>query len=189
MNLIFLGPPGVGKGTQAGLVCNHFGIIHLSTGDILRYEINRKSDIGKTAKSFIDQGALVPDDVLLNIIEARLSEPDIKNGYLLDGFPRTIPQAEGLNIILNNKSQKLDVVISLTAGEDELIQRLIKRGQDSGRSDDTPEIIRQRQEVYWKQTAPLVNFYMSKNLLKEVNGIGNIDEIKERILGELSSYA
>ena len=127
--------------------------------------------------------------MLLNIIEARLSEPDIKNGYLLDGFPRTIPQAEGLNSILNNKSQKLDIVISLTADEDELIQRLIKRGQDSGRSDDTPEIIRQRQEVYWKQTSPLVSFYMSKNLLKEVNGIGSIDEIKERILGELSNYA
>ena len=189
MNLIFLGPPGVGKGTQASLICDHFSILHLSTGDMLRSEINKKSSIGKTAKSFIDQGELVPDDVLLNIIETRLSEPDIKNGYLLDGFPRTIPQAEGLNSILNNKSQKLDVVISLTADEDELIQRLIKRGQDSGRSDDTPEIIRQRQEVYWKQTSPLVNFYMSKNLLKEVNGIGNIDEIKERILGELSSYA
>ena len=107
MNLIFLGPPGVGKGTQASLICDHFSILHLSTGDMLRSEINKKSSIGKTAKSFIDQGELVPDDVLLNIIEARLSEPDIKNGYLLDGFPRTIPQAEGLNIILNNKSQNL----------------------------------------------------------------------------------
>ena len=189
MNLIFLGPPGVGKGTQAKLICKHFSMLHLSTGDMLRSEINKKSDIGKTAKSFIDKGELVPDDVLLNIIEARLSEADIHCGYLLDGFPRTIAQAEGLNNILKNNLQKLDAVISLTADENELIQRLIKRGQDSGRSDDTPTIIKQRQDVYWKQTSPLVNFYMSKNLLKEINGIGSVNEIKDRILRVLENHA
>ena len=102
MNLIFLGPPGVGKGTQANLVCDYFGILHLSTGDMLRSEINKKSDIGTRAKAFIDQGDLVPDEVLLKIINSRLSDSDIKNGYLLDGFPRTIPQAKGLDTILKN---------------------------------------------------------------------------------------
>jgi len=189
MNLIFLGPPGVGKGTQARLVCDHFRMLHLSTGDMLRSEINKKSDIGITAKSFIDQGDLVPDEVLLNIINSRLLAPDIKNGYLLDGFPRTIPQAEGLNTILKDNSQVLDSVISLTADENELVKRLIKRGQDSGRSDDTPEIIKQRQEVYWKQTSPLIEYYLKKNLLKEIDGIGSIEDIKNRILESLNNHA
>lgn len=186
MNLIFLGPPGVGKGTQAKLICDYFDITHLSTGDMLRAEINNESDIGKTAKSFIDQGALVPDEVLLNIIDSRLSDSNVQNGYLLDGFPRTIPQAKGLNDILKNNGQKLDAVVSLTANENELIERLIKRGRDSGRSDDTPEIIKQRQEVYWKQTSPLINFYKDENLIKEIDGIGEINEIKNRILEVLN---
>ena len=189
MNLIFLGPPGVGKGTQANLVCDYFGILHLSTGDMLRSEINKKSDIGTTAKTFIDQGDLVPDEVLLKIINSRLSDSDIESGYLLDGFPRTIPQAEGLNAILKNNTQELDAVISLTADENELVERLIKRGHDSGRSDDTPEIIKQRQEVYWKQTSPLVDYYIDKNILIEIDGIGGINEIKNRILESLNSHA
>jgi len=189
MNLIFLGPPGVGKGTQASHICDHYGIIHLSTGDILRSEIKISSEIGKTAKSYIDQGALVPDDVLLDIINARLGKEDAQSGYLLDGFPRTIPQAEGLNDIMNNKSHNLDAVISLTADENELVQRLIKRGQDSGRTDDTPEVIKQRQEVYWEQTAPLVHYYSNNNVLIEVDGIGSIVEIKKRILTVLNKNA
>ena len=182
-------PAAAGAGTQAKLICDYFDIKHLSTGDMLRAEINNKSDIGKTAKSFIDQGALVPDEVLLNIIDSRLSDSNVQNGYLLDGFPRTIPQAKGLNDILKNNRQKLDAVVSLTANENELIERLIKRGRDSGRSDDTPEIIKQRQEVYWKQTSPLINFYKDENLIKEIDGIGAINEIKNRILEVLSSDA
>ena len=186
MNIILFGPPGSGKGTQALNICENLKIPHLSTGDMLRAEINNESDIGKTAKSFIDQGALVPDEVLLNIIDSRLSGSNVQNGYLLDGFPRTIPQAKGLNDILKNNGQKLDAVVSLTANENELIERLIKRGRDSGRSDDTPEIIKQRQEVYWKQTSPLINFYKDENLIKEIDGIGEINEIKNRILGALN---
>tara|TARA_Y100000746_G_scaffold96913_1_gene82466 strand:- start:981 stop:1550 length:570 start_codon:yes stop_codon:yes gene_type:complete len=189
MNLIFLGPPGVGKGTQARLVCENYGIIHLSTGDILRSEIKDSSEVGKVAKSYIDEGALVPDNVLLDIINLRLSKNDSQNGYLLDGFPRTIGQAEGLYDIMNIKKHKLDVAISLVAEENELIQRLINRGHDSGRTDDTPEIIKQRQEVYWKQTAPLIDFYSNKNVLVEINGIGSIPEIKNRIFMELDHYA
>tara|TARA_B100001250_G_scaffold391625_1_gene392698 strand:+ start:113 stop:682 length:570 start_codon:yes stop_codon:yes gene_type:complete len=189
MNLIFLGPPGVGKGTQARRVCEHYGIIHLSTGDILRSEIKDSSKVGKVAKSYIDAGALVPDNVLLDIINLRLGKNDTQNGYLLDGFPRTIPQAEGLYDIMNSKKHKLDVVISLVAEENELIQRLVNRGQDSGRTDDTPEIIKQRQGVYWKQTAPLIDFYSNKNVLVEIDGIGSIPEIKNRIFMELDRYA
>ena len=168
MRLVFLGPPGVGKGTQASAICNHFNILHLSTGDILRSEIENKSDIGLEAKSFMDQGELVPDTILLKII--------------LDGFPRTIPQADGLNQILLEQKQSLDVVVSLDANEEELVNRLIKRSLDSGRSDDSPDIIKQRQRVYWKQTAPLLEYYKNLNLLKNVNGIGEIEQITERIL-------
>ena len=186
MNIVLFGPPGDGKGTQAKYLAKKLNNFQVSTGDMLRAEINNESDIGKTAKSFIDQGALVPDEVLLDIIDSRLSDSNVQNGYLLDGFPRTIPQAKGLNDILKNNGQKLDAVVSLTANENELIERLIKRGRDSGRSDDTPEIIKQRQEVYWKQTSPLINFYKDENLIKEIDGIGEINEIKNRILGALN---
>ncbi len=186
MRLIFLGPPGVGKGTQAKRVCGHLGIIHLSTGDILRAEMAADSEIGQKAKSFIDDGELVPDDVLLGIMNNRLKKDDAQKGYLLDGFPRTIPQAEGLDNIMKNLSHTLDGAISLTADEDELVQRLINRGLESDRSDDTPEVIRQRQKVYWNQTAPLLEYYAQKNLLKSVDGLGDIPEITERILGVLN---
>jgi adenylate kinase len=185
MRLIFLGPPGVGKGTQAKLVCDCFDIIHLSTGEILRTEIAVQSNIGNKAKLFIDNGKLVPDNVLLNIINNRLRNNDAQKGYLLDGFPRTIPQAEGLEKIMKNLSHFLKAIVSLSADEDELVQRLINRSLESGRSDDAPDIIRQRQKVYWKQTASLLDFYRSKNLLKEVDGSGDIPEITERILGVL----
>ncbi|HCI16779.1 MAG: adenylate kinase [Candidatus Marinimicrobia bacterium] len=186
MRLIFLGPPGVGKGTQAKRICEHYNLIHLSTGEILRNEIAEKTNIGRKAKSFIDAGELVPDDVLLGMMNNRLKKDDVQSGYLLDGFPRTIPQANGLDNIMNNISHSLDCALSLNADENELVQRLINRGKESGRSDDTPEIIRQRQKVYWEQTAPLLDFYREKNLLKEVNGIGDIPEITERILKVLN---
>ena len=182
MHLIFLGPPGVGKGTQAKRICDRFDIIHLSTGEILRTEIAVQSNICNQAKLFIDNGKLVPDNVLLDIMDSRLRNNDAQKGYLLDGFPRTILQAEGLEKIMKKLSHSLKATISLSADQDELVQRLINRSLESGRSDDAPDIIRQRQKVYWEQTAPLLDFYRSKNLLKEVNGIGEISKITERIL-------
>ena len=182
MHLIFLGPPGVGKGTQAKKVCEHYKIIHLSTGEILRKEIFDKSEVGKQAKTYIDNGNLVPDNVILRIIENRLKASDAQYGYLLDGFPRTINQAEGLQKIMLQLKHKINSVISLTANEEELILRLIKRGKDSGRSDESPEIIRHRQKVYWRQTAPLLEYYNEKKVLKKVDGLGNITDITKRIL-------
>ena len=131
---------------------------------------------------YIDNGKLVPDNVLLDIMDSRLRNNDAQKGYLLDGFPRTILQAEGLEKIMKKLSHSLKATISLSADQDELVQRLINRSLESGRSDDAPDIIRQRQKVYWEQTAPLLDFYRSKNLLKEVNGIGDISKITERIL-------
>ena len=182
MHLIFLGPPGVGKGTQAKKVCEHYKIIHLSTGEILRKEISDKSEVGNQAKTYIDNGNLVPDNVILRIIENRLKASDAQYGYLLDGFPRTINQAEGLQKIMLQLKHKINSVISLTANEEELILRLIKRGKDSGRSDESPEIIRHRQKVYWRQTAPLLEYYNEKKVLKKVDGLGNITDITKRIL-------
>ena len=185
MKLLIMGPPGVGKGTQATLLKDQLKIVHLSTGDILRSEIKKKSNIGLKAKSYMDAGKLVPDQVLLDIINDRIIERDCIEGYLLDGFPRTLNQAIGLDNIMSSIHHSLDSAISLVADSDELVKRLIKRGIDSGRSDDTDEVIRNRQKIYWEETAPLLDYYKEKNILKEVNGIGDIKQITKRILEKL----
>ena len=189
MNLIFLGPPGVGKGTQAKILCDKYGILHLSTSDILRLEISEKTEIGNLAKSFINRGELVPDDNLLIMMNNRLNQDDTKSGYLLDGFPRTIEQAKGLNLILKKIEHKIDSVISLSGDEDELVNRLVNRGLNSGRSDDSIEIIRNRQQIYWNQTSPLLNYYEEMNLLKNVNGVGAINDINNEIIKIVDQYA
>lgn len=185
MRLILLGPPGVGKGTQAERLKDHYQIIHLSTGEILRGEMSALTSIGIQARQYIEEGKLVPDDILLNMMDNRLRQDDCENGYLLDGFPRTIPQARGLGKIMDDIGHLLDAVINLTADEEELITRLLRRAESSGRSDDTEIVIRERQKVYWTQTAPLIQYYESRNLLKEINGLGSIEEITERILDAL----
>ena len=185
MKLLIMGPPGVGKGTQADRIKDKLKILHLSTGDILRAEVEAKSAIGVDAKLYMDFGKLVPDHILIEIVKERISKDDCENGYLLDGFPRTLPQAEGLDEMMHSIGHDLECAISLTADEDELVERLIKRGKESGRSDDTPEVIRNRQKIYWEQTAPLLDFYHGKGILKEVDGSGEIPEITERILDVL----
>ena len=185
MKLLIMGPPGVGKGTQADRIKDKLKILHLSTGDILRAEVEAKSVIGMDAKLYIDLGKLVPDHILIEIVKERISKDDCENGYLLDGFPRTLPQAEGLDEMMHSIGHDLECAISLTADEDELVERLIKRGKESGRSDDTPEVIRNRQKIYWEQTAPLLDFYRGKGILKEVDGLGEIPEVTERILDVL----
>ena len=178
-----MGPPGVGKGTQAKILKEKLGIAHISTGELLRTEIDNDTKIGKIAKRYINQGNLVSDNLILEIVKDRLAMADCKNGYILDGFPRTLNQAIGLEVIMKNISQNLDIAISLSANENELVERLIKRGLKSGRSDDNSDIIiRERQKIYWKLTAPLLKFYEDKNILKSIDGLGKIEEITYRII-------
>tara|TARA_B110000014_G_scaffold262762_1_gene257520 strand:+ start:1435 stop:2031 length:597 start_codon:yes stop_codon:yes gene_type:complete len=185
MKLLIMGPPGVGKGTQAKIIKDELGISHISTGELLRDEIAEKTNIGSVAKKYIDQGKLVPDEYLFEIVRERLNKPDCTNGYILDGFPRTLNQATGLEIIMDEYEQVLNKTISLYADEDDLVERLVKRGKDSGRSDDTSIIIRNRQKIYWQQTAPLLDFYNERKLLNNINGLGEIEEITNRILNAL----
>ena len=186
MRLVFIGPPGAGKGTQAERLKTHFKIVHLSTGYILREEINTNTGLGEKAKTFMNDGQLVPDDLLLKMMNKRLRQDDCKKGYLLDGFPRTLPQAQGLDSILKDLNKSLDRAVNLTADNDELIRRLVLRGQKSGRDDDSPDVIRKRQQVYWDQTAPLIDYYRRQQILTEINGIGEIPEITDRIIKSLT---
>ena len=177
-----MGPPGVGKGTQASILKDHYKIPHISTGEILRKEIALNSKIGKISKKYINDGMFVPDEILIEIIEDYLTKSKNTKGYILDGYPRNLQQVEDLEILLKKLNQSIDVVISITAKKGELINRLIKRRKDSGRSDDAIEIISKRQDVYWDQTAPIIKHYSEKDMLKEVDGIGTIEEITKRII-------
>lgn len=182
MKLLIMGPPGAGKGTQAKILAEKYNLIHLSTGDILRREIKKKTAIGLEGQSYMNRGNLVPDNVLLSIMDSTLiSLKD--SGIILDGFPRTIPQAEGLNIIFENLDSKIDHVLNIHVEEQILINRLIERAQSSGRADDTEEVITKRQKVYAKLTAPLVNFY--KNNIIQIDGDGSIDQVTQRILKQI----
>ena len=180
-----MGPPGVGKGTQANIIKDKYDIPHLSTGEILRKEIRQESKIGVISKKYIDDGLLVPDEILIKIIEKYISDANCSNGYILDGFPRNLQQVENLNELLIKLDHTIDIAISITADGNELIKRLIKRSEDSGRSDDTIEIISKRQKVYWEQTSPIIQYYKKTGILKEVNGIGTIAKITERIIAAI----
>ena len=182
MKLLIMGPPGVGKGTQAKILSKSLDVTHISTGEILRNEIQMDTKIGKIAKSFIDHGNFVPDKLVLDIISEKVCIKIPSEGYLFDGFPRTIPQATGFDKLLIERGHNLNAVINLTADENELIKRILDRGKSSGRSDEAINIVKKRQKIYWEQTAPLIDYYQKKNILKNINGIGEIEKITERIL-------
>ena len=174
-----MGPPGAGKGTQAKILAQKFSLVHLSTGDILRNEIDKASSTGLKAQTYMNAGNLVPDEVLLEMMDSTLS--GLKNqGVILDGFPRTIPQAEGLSKIFESLNQAIDGIINIEVDKNVLINRLVERAKKSGRADDTEEVIINRQNVYLKLTAPLIEFY-KKNLIS-IDGDGSIEEVTERIL-------
>jgi adenylate kinase len=183
MRLILLGPPGAGKGTQAKVLIDSYGIPQLSTGDILRSAIAAKTPMGLAAKEVMDRGDLVSDEIVNGIVSERLDQDDCKPGFVLDGFPRTIPQANSLESMLAEKNMGLDAVIEITANPDVLVERIARRAKESGvaRGDDNEEVLRNRLNVYREQTAPLVEFYRGKGLLKSVDGMQPVEDVTAAI--------
>jgi adenylate kinase len=185
--LLLIGPPGAGKGTQASLLAEYFGVPAISTGDIFRENVKNETALGLEAKGFMDRGEYVPDSLTNALVKDRISQADAETGFLLDGYPRTIDQVHQLDGFLEEMGKKLDVVVQLTADTEELIRRLLQRAQEQGRADDTPEVIRRRQEVYEEQTAPLIDVYVSRSLVAKINGLGEIDEVTGRIIEALEA--
>lgn len=182
LNLILFGPPGAGKGTQAEYLINNFGLIHLSTGDLLRREIASKSELGIEAKTFIDKGELVPDELVINMLKEELENNHQSKGFIFDGFPRTVAQAKALDQLLEKRQTPVKGMICLEVKKEELIARLLNRGKTSGRSDDqNREIIENRIAVYNKKTAPLKDYYGAQDKHYDVDGMGTIDEIAARL--------
>ena len=189
LNIVIFGAPGSGKGTQSENLIKHYELFHISTGDVLRDHIKRGTDLGKTAKQYIDQGQLIPDELMIGILAQVIDDNKelAQNGVIFDGFPRTIPQAEALETLLNERGTSVSAVVGLEVPEEELIDRLVKRGQMSGRSDDNEETIKKRLDVYHNQTSPLQAFYQEKGLYKAIKGIGTIDGIFEDIKAAIDS--
>ena len=179
--LLIVGPPGAGKGTQAVRIAESFGIPAISTGDIFRANVAGETDLGLKIKAILDAGDYVPDSLTNELISDRLAEADAEQGFLLDGYPRTVQQVEFLDEFLAGRGEALAAVVQLVADRDEIVERLRRRALDQGRSDDTEEAIRHRQDVYLRETAPLIETYRDRGLLVEVDGLGTIDEVASRI--------
>lgn len=186
LNIVIFGAPGSGKGTQSARIVEKYGVSHISTGDVLRAEIKKGSELGKVAKGYIDQGQLLPDALIIDILASVLDSLKDSRGVIFDGFPRTIPQAEALKKMLSERGQDVSVMIDLDVPEDELIDRLIKRGQESGRADDNLETIKKRLTVYSEQTSPLKDFYKAEGKYQHINGVGSMDAIFDEIASVIS---
>jgi adenylate kinase len=184
--MLIIGPPGSGKGTQAERISERLGVVAISTGDIFRANVKGKTPLGIEAKKFMDAGDFVPDSVTNKMVRDRLGESDVEDGFLLDGYPRTTAQVDYLDEILAKGNQKLDVVLQLTAGDDELVARLLGRAKETGRSDDEASIIRHRLDLYHEQTQAVVTKYASRGLLAQVDGMGPIIAVTDRIMESLS---
>ena len=177
LNIVIFGAPGSGKGTQSEKIVEKYGINHISTGDVLRAEIKNGTVLGKTAKGYIDQGQLIPDELMIDILASVFDSFEDSKGVIFDGFPRTIAQAEALKKMLAERGQDVTVMVDLEVPEDELMTRLIKRGKDSGRADDNEETIKKRLHVYHSQTAPLIDWYKNEKKYQHINGLGTMDGI------------
>ena len=177
LNIVIFGAPGSGKGTQSERIVEKYGINHISTGDVLRAEIKNGTELGKTAKGYIDQGQLIPDELMIDILASVFDSFEDSKGVIFDGFPRTIAQAEALKKMLAERGQDVSVMLDLEVPEDELMVRLIKRGKDSGRADDNKETIKKRLHVYHSQTSPLIDWYKNEKKYQHINGLGTMDGI------------
>lgn len=183
--LVLLGPPGAGKGTQAVKIAEKLGIPAISTGDIFRENVAQRTELGRAAQRYMDAGEYVPDEVTNAMVADRLGQDDAREGFLLDGYPRTEPQVVELDAMLSSAGVGLDAVVELTADNDEVVARLLNRAEEQGRADDTESVIRRRLEVYAEQTEPLVRIYTERGLLIEVDGLGEIDDVTARLLSAL----
>lgn len=189
LNLVLFGPPGAGKGTQSEKLIEKYKLVHLSTGDILRSEITRGTALGLEAKKLMDQGTLVPDQVVIGMISNKLDSNKDARGFIFDGFPRTVAQAEALDELLKSKSSSISGMVALEVNSDELEKRLLLRGKESGRPDDAnPEVIRKRIVEYNSKTAPVANYYKDQNKFSSINGIGTIDEIFDSICKVVDTF-
>ncbi len=187
MNIILFGPPGAGKGTQAKFIQEKFGLKQLSTGDLLREEISKGSDLGKQAKDVMDQGKLVSDDIVIGMISSRMDQADCAKGVIFDGFPRNVAQAKALDVMLEEKGKPLAAVVELVVDEAALLDRILKRAEIEGRTDDNAEALKSRLAAYHDQTAPVLPLYKEKGIHKPIDGMGTIDGIATEIESTLNS--
>lgn len=186
MRIVLLGPPGSGKGTQAALLKERLDVPHISTGELLRAAVRDKTSLGMKAKAAMDAGELVSDELVLGLIEERMGAADVQSGYLLDGYPRNLSQARALDDVLGRLDLPVEKALALTVDEEQIVTRLARRAEEEGRSDDTEEVVRNRLAVYREQTAPVAGYYADKRLLVEVDGMGSIEEINQRLMAALS---
>jgi adenylate kinase len=184
--LVMLGPPGAGKGTQAARLAERLGIPAISTGDIFRSHVEGRTGLGDLARRYMDAGEYVPDDITNAMVRDRLNRRDALDGFILDGYPRTVEQVEALDQMLRDQGRGLDAVVELTADHDEVVERMLLRAQTAGRKDDTEVVIRRRLEVYAEQTEPLTRIYRERGLLVQVDGMGEVDEVTDRMLAALA---
>jgi len=187
MRIVLMGPPGAGKGTQAKVIAQRLSIPAISTGDIFRSNVSAQTELGRTAKRYMDEGEYVPDEVTNAMVRDRLAEPDALRGFLLDGYPRTVDQVKELDSMLADLGEALEAVVVLRVQPEELVQRLLQRARIEGRDDDTEDVIRRRQEVYAEQTAPLLDIYAERGMLVAVDGMGEVDEVTTRVFAALES--
>jgi len=189
LNLILFGPPGSGKGTQATKLAEQFGLVHISTGDLFRYEIGNNTPLGIEAKRYMDQGQLCPDTVTIGMLRAKVERHPEAGGFIFDGFPRTVAQAQALDRLLKGMSEQVNVLIALDVAEDEITSRLLERGKTSGRSDDQDEsVIRKRFAVYQAETAPVYHHYEALDKARRVDGVGGIEDIFGRLTAEIEPH-
>ena len=186
MNIVLLGPPGAGKGTQGEILARRLGVPKIATGDLLRAAVKEGTPLGKQAQEYMNRGDLVPDDVMLGIVKEKLASPDAAKGVIMDGFPRTIAQADAVDDLLSTRGSKVDKVVTFDVPDGELVIRMLGRAAADGRSDDTPDTIRKRLEVYRSETAPLISYYERQSVVTSIDATGTIDDVAGRVKSALA---